>query len=483
MKKLIIILSSVLCSIALIVTGVSPVSAADTISAAPKAAEKFSTGFTLKWASMKNAHHYQVKYSSDKNFKTSSTVERYNSRWLGDLTQNKTYYIKYRAVYKNKTTYSSWSKVGKMTTNARFPGKFSTIYTKKKNGVTLNWSKSEFAQKYRVMIGDNKGMNVNVKNYYTTKRTYDIKMNSKDGQPKYIRVFSYNNNFMRYSNERMLIKPSSLSSGKGESITIATQNMLCVTCSPDKKPAPKWNTRAPLLLNDVKKHNPDIYLMQEAGNTKNGEKIGQQTEFYNSLKKYGYSFNKNIEKDGTTGDKNRIAFKNSKYTFIKNGRFSLSDKNRSAVWVLLKSKKTKKQFYVVSTHISPYIAVKSRIKDSTKINTEMDKINSKKYPIFLGGDMNSNPNGPQGNTNANYVSKGWTDSAGAKKETNAKYGTYNKLGKNIMTDSFGRIDYLYSKNTGGWISHKNVITVDSKGKITSRHGSDHNLIIGSTTIG
>lgn len=463
----------------------SPIQAA-TQPPVPTAAEKFSTGFTLNWTAMKNAHHYQIKYSSDKTLKNAITEERYNSRWLGGLTQNKTYYVQYRAVYKNKSkiTYSSWSKIGKMTTNARFPGKFSTSYKKKSNGVTISWTKSEFAQKYRVMVADNKGMNIKAKNYYTTKRTFDLKMNSRDGQPKYVRVFSYNADYMRYSNERMLIKPSSPSVKTGESITIATQNMLCVTCSPEGvTTVPKWSKRAPLLLNDVKKYNPDLYLMQEAKNTKNGEKVGQQTEFYKTLKKYGYNFNKEIEKDGTTGDGNRIAYKNNKYTFVKNGRFSLSDKNRSAVWVLLKSKKTKKQFYVVSTHISPYISVKNRIKDSTRIDTEMNKINNKKYPIFLGGDMNSNPNDSQGNTNSNYISKGWTDSASAKKESNAKYGTYNKLAKNIMVDSYGRIDYLYSKNTGGWSDYKNVISVDSKGKITSKHGSDHNLVVGTSTIG
>lgn len=484
MKKFYLTLATIVCSAALVLSNSVSAQAASTLPK-PTVTKTTTVSFYLKWKAVSKANHYQVQYSTNKDFKKSKTEDKYNSRYVGPLTQNTTYYTKYRAVYKNKSkiSYSKWSASTKVKTQPRFPTKFSTSYKKKLNGVTINWTKSDYAQKYRVMVADNKGMNINAKNYYTTKRTFDLKMNSKDGQPKYVRVFSYNADYMRYSNERMLIKPSTIAVGKGEKITLATQNLLCVTCSVDNKPTPKFKDRAPLLLNDVKKYNPDLYLMQEGSNTKDGEKVGQQTGFYNSLKSYGYSFNTAIEDNGTYGDKNRVAFKKDKYTKVTNGRFGITQEGRSVVWVLLKSKSTGKQFYVVATHISPHMPVKDRIKDAEYINTQLAKINKNNYPIFLGGDMNSTPNDTLGNTNSVYIKGGWNDSASATKESNAKYGTYNLLGKNTMVDSYGRIDYLYSKNTGGWSDYKNVISVDSKGRITSKHGSDHNLIVGTSTIG
>lgn len=454
---------------------------------APKFVEATTTGIALSWKNDSKAHHYWLKVSTDKDFKKYTNVDKYKSRYVSGLTQNTTYYIKYRVVYKDskgKQTYSSWSNVLTAKTNPRFPGKFNSSYSSSLNKATIKWDKSEFAQRYRVMVADNAGMDRNVKNYYTTGTSYTVSLNSNDGKPKYVRVFSYNAEYMRYSNARLTVFPGKVPVAKdSQEITIATLNMLCVTCKVGSYDTPSWKEREGTILQDVKNYDPDVFLMQEGSNTKGDYFEGQQSQYYRTLQSYGYGFNVPVEKDGSTGRKNRIAYKKDKFTMLDHGDFSITGNNRSAVWVLLRSKETGRKFYAVLTHIDPNLSAINKQKDAELINKRINELFPSGYTAFVGGDMNSSPNDVYGSTHDVFLKHGWIDSAGAVKGINNQFNTYNELGNRVMTDSYGRIDYLYSRKSGGWSHYENVMTVDKNGKITSKHGSDHNMVVGITTIG
>lgn len=447
--------------------------------AAPKVTDIFTVGFQMTWAESSTAHHYQIQISETNDFSKSVPQDRYNSRYSGTLVQNTTYYVRYRMVYRTKgvDTYSEWSKALKTKTKARFPGTFKSSSKRISNGAEITWTKSEFATKYRVVLADNKALDRNVKTWYTSNRKINVPLNSRDGQPKYVKVFSYNDLYMRHS-DRIAVFPKKLAVAKGEQVKVVSQNLLCPKCTVEgvKNSDIIWAKRSKIHLQKIKEQNPGVLLLQEGWNSG-----GSQNGFYESLTKMGYGYDRTVEKNAATGYSNRVLYKTSLYKKVKSGLFKIDGDRRSAVWALLKSKKTGKQFYVVSTHPSPYVSLKKRIRSVETINTTMNKINRKKLSIIIGGDMNSSPNEATFNTHNTYIKRGWVDAGSAVKTKNLEYGTYMGYKKTVIDPTYGRIDYLYSKNTGGWSYYENVLKL-KKGKIADTHGSDHNMIIGITTV-
>lgn len=448
---------------------------------APKTTNVYTSGFHLSWTPTKNAHHYQIQISKTPDFKNAQIQDRYVSRSSGELSQNTTYYSRYRVVFRAKSidTISNWSPTLKVKTKPRYPTEFKTTAKRTAQGVTLSWTKSAYATKYRVLYADNKTMDRNVRTYWTTKQTMNVPMNNRDGQPHYVRVFSYNGPHMRW-NDRLEVKPASPQVAKGEDVRVASQNIMCYSCAAPGNQKISWSTRSSRLFSQITTDKSDVLLLQEAFNPKLGTKKGVLTPFLTSLSKKGYSFDSKIA--NTNSDANKVAFNNKKYKLVERGRFAIIGERRTAVWVQLESKKTKKRFYAVSTHPSPYVSVSQRLKSAQDVMTKMEKINKKKLPIYVGGDMNSSPFDTKGTTHTYFMRNGWTDAASASEVKNQQFTTYNALGTRKIEANYSRIDYIYSKYTGGWKSYTNVIRVSSKGKLLGTYGSDHNYIVGVSTL-
>jgi len=447
--------------------------------AAPSNKEINTTSFLMNWKNVAKANHYQIQVSTKSNFKNAKTQDRYNHKWSGEVAQNTTYYSRYRAVYKNKNkkTYSSWSKVLKTTTKPKTPLSFTTKVKTTSNSATLTWGKSKYATKYRVVVADNQAVNKNPKITWTTKNTAKVSLNSRDGQVKFLKVTAYNGSKYTHSNI-LTATAQSPAVAKGENIKVASQNVLCFDCTVKgvKNSDITWAKRSVIHLAEIKAKNPDVLLLQEAWNPNNG-----LTSFYTNLKNQGYTeAHKNPTYTGG-GYSNRVYYKSSKYTQISAGDFSIPGEKRGATWALLKSKSTGKEFYVVSTHLSPFDTPAVRAKSAEVINAQMDKLNTKKKTIIVGGDMNTQPGEAAKTAHTTFIQKGWTDAASAKKAVNKQYSTHNAFTKSNFNPDYNRLDYIYSKNTGGWSTYENVVKV-SKGKIVDKHGSDHNMIVGTTTI-
>jgi hypothetical protein len=206
--------------------------------------------------------------------------------------------------------------------------------------------------------------------------------------------------------------------------------------------------------------------------------------FAAALSANGYGLDRRLEPNGANGAANRIAFKTAKYTKVRAGSFPLPGERRITSWVLLKSRKTGKQFYAVSAHVSPTLPVTgkvSRTSSAEVINARMNALNTGKLPVLMGGDMNVSQNAAATSSpHAVFIRHGWTDMASAPRRAMADYPTSNGLRK-AVEPTWGRIDYLYTRHVGGPVAYRNVVSV-SKGRITSRHGSDHNLIVADTRL-
>lgn len=337
-----------------------------------------------------------------------------------------------------------------------------------------------------VRIAENKAMDKKPRTFKTSAKATSLRIPglvSRDGQPRYVRVQTVNGPNIRTS-ERIEVRPAAPAANRGEPIVFATQNVLCPTCKVNSN-TPAFAKRWPLIMAQVKANPPDVVLLQEAWNTKGSTKDGMFAPFASALAKAGYALDRPLEPNATSPVGNRIAFKASKYTHVKSGSFAIPGERLTASWVLLKSRKTGKAFYAVSAHISPYIPVtgkNSQTSSAEVINTRMDALNKSRLPVLMGGDTNVSQN-LAGTTNPHtvFIKRGWTDMASAPKPAMAAYGAYNGLRTTTTDPTWGRIDYLYTRNLGGPTGYRNIITV-SKSRTTSRHGSDHNMIIAQTRL-
>lgn len=446
---------------------------------APKVKEVNTTAFLMSWGKVSGAHHYQIQVSKASNFKNAKVQDRYDHGWSGAVSQNTTYYARYRAVFKNKgkVSYGAWSKVLKTKTKAKTPTSFTTKVKSVNNGSVVSWSKPSYVTKYKVVLSDNKALNKNTKTYWTTKNKYTVPLNSRDGQVKYAKVFAYNGSVVRQG-QLMEVFAKPLAVSTGEEIRVATQNILCSDCTVKgvNNADIAWMKREPIHLAEVKKNAPDVLFLQEAWNANNA-----LTSFYGKVNGLGYvEAHKNLSYTGG-GYSNRIYYKKSKYTQLASDSFDVVGDKRGATWALLKSNKTGKRFYVVSTHFSPFVSAKQRADSADLVNKRMNALNKGNLPMIVGGDMNSKPNEALVTSHTSFIKNGWTDAGSAVKTKNRQYSTHTGFTKGAFNPEYERLDYLYSKNIGGWSYYENVVTV-SKNKITSKHGSDHNMVVGVTRL-
>jgi len=103
------------------------------------------------------------------------------------------------------------------------------------------------------------------------------------------------------------------------------------------------------------------------------------------------------------GESSNIYFKKDRFVLKQTNTFWLSETpdtiskgwdaacNRVCTYVLLKDQKTNKLFWVFNTHLD-HIGEEARTKGLQLIIAKIDRLNTKKYPVILMGDFNSEPN-------------------------------------------------------------------------------------------
>ncbi|GAA3686804.1 hypothetical protein GCM10023081_25120 [Arthrobacter ginkgonis] len=466
--------------------------------AAPKTASVTTTSVNLSWPGYAGAHHYEVRHSTSPAFTNAAVEKKYDSRNVGGLDNATTYYVQYRALIQvGRDTYRStdWSNTLKVTTEARFPGEFTSLkYTGGQDSVTVRWNKTAYTTHYTVVVADDHNMTRNKRTFTNVTGTSltirNLSQGSRSGYATFVKVSAHNKTFKKRTSQRLTAYASAPKIAGTETVKMATQNLLCSTCTVPGKKFASWNTRVKIHLATVKAQNPDVLILNEAWNQPipGTKKTRSMDGFSAGLKKQGYALDTKLEKAGQTAIPNRVAYKSAKYKLVTKGSFKLptakGENQRTAAWALLKSRKTGKQFYAVSTHVSvdlPQTGAKSKKSSAELVVKKMAAINKKNLPMVLGGDMNSSfyqqPNAPH----TTFVHAGWTDTASSAKRTNYLYPTTHFGTGKKLEQTYGRIDYLFTKNISGTVSYKNVVTVKG-GKVVSNHGSDHTMVTATAKL-
>lgn len=97
--------------------------------------------------------------------------------------------------------------------------------------------------------------------------------------------------------------------------------------------------------------------------------------------------------NGDTGDFNQEGFSQWDKTYQNNGTYDI--KKRIAVWVILREKKTGKEFFVLNTHYNQYfnkdnVAMSTPYYSSEVVKNRIDNLSGGRPVIFLG-DLHCNP--------------------------------------------------------------------------------------------
>ncbi|MGL3807222.1 hypothetical protein ACSYDW_14100 [Paeniglutamicibacter sp. R2-26] len=461
-----------------------------------------SVSVHLAWPKQQGAHSYEVRYSIRPDFKDARIEAKYESRTIGGLDNGTRYYFQYRVrthapkapagVYE----LSAWSETATATTRALFPGSFSSVKTRGgEDSITINWNKTSNTTHYSVVVADDVSLKKNRRVFTNIKGTgftvHDLKNGSRSGMPTFVQVQAHNKGYHTRTARRIAAYPAAPRLSGGELVTVASQNLMCATCIVPGAKRAHWNTRVKIHMDTIKAENPDVILIQEGLNQRipgSRTKAQSMGELSKRLKSQGYVLERKPEKPGSAQYSNRVAYKKAKFKSLKHGVFKIphakGEDRRGAAWVLLQSKKTGKQFYAVSVHISPKLpqtGKTSMASSAELINATLGKINKKNLPIVTGGDFNSSyydgPNSPH----TTLLKTGWTDTASSAKRTNYMRATTSQGTGSTMGSTYGRIDYIMTKNISGTVSYKNVVTI-KKGKIVSRHGSDHHMVVAKIRI-
>ena len=463
--------------------------------AAPKLVSAGYTGFTLDWNLVSGANRYEVRYSTRSDLAGAPVVEKVNSRYLGDLDDATTYYIQYRALYREpgsdygEYVRSAWSPTLKATTQADYPGAFTTLEAAGgADSITVAWNRTADTTHYTVKVADNMAMTLRPRTFSnvtgTSLKITGLTHGSRSSMPSFIRVYAHNKTYKTRTSVRLTAYPAAPALGGSEPLTVASQNLLCASCTVTG--APHWNTRKLTHLKTIKTKNPDVLLLQEAMNVNipGTANTKAMTDFQARLKTLGYALDRTPERAGTKHYWNRIAYKSSKYTLVKRGTFALPTPTgldrRGAAWVALKSKKTGKIAYAVSYHVDPKLPLTGSVSKTAVMQTidrQMKTINTRNRAVIVGGDMNSSfYQLPSNAPHEAFIKAGWTDTASSAAKTDFLYPTTNGF-KTQQKSTFGRIDYIFTKNIAGTVSYENVLDIDAAGRLRSTPGSDHNMVL------
>nr|WP_315157465.1 endonuclease/exonuclease/phosphatase family protein [uncultured Flavobacterium sp.] len=211
-----------------------------------------------------------------------------------------------------------------------------------------------------------------------------------------------------------------------------------------------WTHRKDFLNGQLQFYAPDVFGVQEA-------KPNQVLDIAAALPQYSYV---GTGRDGIgKGESSNVFYAKDKFKVIESNTFWLSDTpdvismgwdaacNRVCTYALLKNVQSNKLIWVFNTHLD-HVGEVARTKGLELILSRIEKLNSKKYPVILMGDFNSEPE-----TERIIALKSKMDDARtvSKEKPFGPYGTFNSFKYHEATSLL--IDYIF-------ISQGNAVTVN-----------------------
>ena len=228
-----------------------------------------------------------------------------------------------------------------------------------------------------------------------------------------------------------------------------------------------WPNRKEYFTSQIQFYSPDIFGVQEA--TPN-----QVTDIASALPEYN-KFGIGREGEGK-GEACTIYYKKQRFQPQQSNTFWLSETpnviskgwdaayNRVCTYALFKDLKTKKIFWVFNTHLD-HMGNEARVKGVELVLDKMKEVNLKKYPVFLMGDFNSEPDTPQ----IAAVKKVMDDTKEVSKEKPfGPSGTFNDFKHDQPVTLL--LDYIFISKNSVLKIQKHAVLSDSK---DLKYPSDH----------
>ena len=271
---------------------------------------------------------------------------------------------------------------------------------------------------------------------------------------------------MKKKNTIVLVVMMLLVSGAfyGQNLKIMTYNIRLNVASDGEN---AWPNRKDYFMSQVQFYSPDIFGVQEATPS-------QVIDIASGMPKYS-KFGIGRE-DGGTGEACTIYYKKDRFKLQDSNTFWLSETpnvvsrgwdaacNRVCTYGLFTDLKTKKTFYVFNLHLD-HMGEVARVKGVQVVLDKIKAINTKKYPVFLMGDFNSEPNTPQ----ITEIKKVMDDTRDVSKEKPfGPSGTFNNFKHNEPVTLL--IDYIFISKNSGLTVQKHAVLSDSK---DLKYPSDH----------
>ena len=250
----------------------------------------------------------------------------------------------------------------------------------------------------------------------------------------------------------------------GQNLKIMTYNIRLDVASDGEN---AWSNRKDFFTSQIQFYSPDIFGVQEA-------LPNQVADIAAALPEYN-KFGIGRESEGK-GEACTIYYKKDRFQLQESNTFWLSETptvvskgwdaacNRVCTYGLFKDIKSKKIFWVFNVHLD-HMGNEARVKGVQLILSKIKEINSKKTPVFLMGDFNSEPDTPQ----IVEIKKAMDDTRDVSKEKPfGPSGTFNgfKYDKPVTL----LIDYIFVSKNSGLKIQKHAVLSDSK---DLKYPSDH----------
>jgi endonuclease/exonuclease/phosphatase family metal-dependent hydrolase len=250
----------------------------------------------------------------------------------------------------------------------------------------------------------------------------------------------------------------------GQNLKLMTYNIRLNVASDGEN---AWPNRKDYFTSQIEFYSPDIFGVQEAT-------PGQVIDIASALPNYN-KFGIGRE-EGGTGEACTIYYKKDHFQLLESNTFWLSETpnkvsrgwdaacNRVCTYGLFKDLKTKKTFWVFNLHLD-HMGEVARVKGVELVLSKMTTINTKKYPAFLMGDFNSEPDTKQ----IAEVKKVMDDTKDVSMEKPfGPSGTFNDFQHDKPVTLL--IDYIFISKNSGLKIQKHAVLSDSK---DLKYPSDH----------
>jgi len=250
----------------------------------------------------------------------------------------------------------------------------------------------------------------------------------------------------------------------GQNLKMMTYNIRLDVASDGEN---AWPNRKDFFTSQIQFYSPDIFGVQEA--TPN--QVIDIASVLSDYNKFGIG-----REEGGTGEACTIYYKKDRFKVLESNTFWLSETpnlvsrgwdaacNRVCTYGLFKDLKTKQTFWVFNIHLD-HIGEQARIKGVQLMLSKMKELNTKKYPAFLMGDFNSEPNTPQ----ISEIKKVMDDTRDISQEKPfGPAGTFNNFNHNQPVTLL--IDYIFISKDSKLKIKKHAVLSDSK---DLKYPSDH----------